>query len=275
MIVEVEREHTDWQPHRIAQHVLRKMSAEQRRNYLAYLLTIRVKGVRRSRVHAIEARAQQMALRAQREREESERERVRQTERDEMWRKRRAERERLAATHPRYAHPSSKIYKKWIITPEGAAFDAERKRERAERERLHREGIEHRKRERAEVRRQRELAREHEREREREIDEHGGPEGWSTWRLQKIIDEFADKIRVETRLELTRELLSAEFALGDGRTVTWGDATAHDHAQRIDLLLKNAHGSVETANRHRVAIAMLAEHETATLREIATTLGAS
>src|SRR5690606_36081744 len=66
-------------------------------------------------------------------------------------------------------------------------------------------------------------------------------------RMTAAIEQY----RVDVRLELTQELLGSEFALGDGRTVTWGEATAEDHQQRIEMLTKSAGGTLQTAARHQ------------------------
>lgn len=79
---------------------------------------------------------------------------------------------------------------------------------------------------------------------------------WSehTWRrAQEAIAEWAAQIRLET----TRELLGTLFALGDGTSVTWGQATIGEHEQRIAMLAKNATGVIETAARHQAAIRMI------------------
>lgn len=58
-------------------------------------------------------------------------------------------------------------------------------------------------------------------------------------------------------MEFTAELLASEFALGDGRRVTWGEATVGDHEQRIELLTKNAAANAEAAARHVNAVSVL------------------
>lgn len=78
--------------------------------------------------------------------------------------------------------------------------------------------------------------------------------------VMKAIAETAERVR----LEVTEELLGEQFALGDGRRVTWGRATVADHEQRITMLAKNAAANVEAAARHQAAIDMIkragAEH---------------
>lgn len=54
-----------------------------------------------------------------------------------------------------------------------------------------------------------------------------------------------------------RRLLSERFALGDGRWVTWTDATVDDHRQRIGYLLAKQSGLQRTIDRHAEAIAQI------------------
>jgi hypothetical protein len=68
-----------------------------------------------------------------------------------------------------------------------------------------------------------------------------------------ILDEFREKVR----LELTAELLSSSFSLGDGRKVLWGRATVADHRQRVALLVGQAEGTLRTAALHEEAIALI------------------
>lgn len=51
-----------------------------------------------------------------------------------------------------------------------------------------------------------------------------------------------------------RRLLSERFALGDGRWVTWTEATVDDHRQRIGYLLAKQTGLQRTIDRHAEAI---------------------
>jgi hypothetical protein len=92
------------------------------------------------------------------------------------------------------------------------------------------------------------------------------------WRLLRVeqVTEMVHKVAAQVRLETTEELLSSVFALGDGgERVTWGDATTEQHQRRIELLVGNAAGNVETAARHQAAIRMIQEVGAETLREAA------
>lgn len=78
-----------------------------------------------------------------------------------------------------------------------------------------------------------------------------------------------DHIEQRTRIEVTQELLSSVFALGDNVRVTWGEATVAQHEQRITLLLKNAEGNIDTAKRHQAAVEMITEAGVDTLADLA------
>lgn len=81
--------------------------------------------------------------------------------------------------------------------------------------------------------------------------------------VRRTMDEYASAIR----LEVTEELLASTFALGDGRQVTWGEATVEDHKTRIKLLETNAVKNLETAAKHQAAINMLEEAAASTLSD--------
>ncbi|MFL5688693.1 MAG: hypothetical protein ACJ77I_06860 [Chloroflexota bacterium] len=84
-----------------------------------------------------------------------------------------------------------------------------------------------------------------------------------------ILGEAIKDYTQSVRLRVTQELLETSFALGDGRRVTWGDATIDEHEQRIAFLTNHAAGTLETAGRHQAAIGMLAEANAACLRDLA------
>jgi hypothetical protein len=91
--------------------------------------------------------------------------------------------------------------------------------------------------------------------------------------LHKMASELPDTLeryRQEIRLEITQELLEEEFALGDGRKVTWGRATVLQHTTRIDLLKKNIVGNMSAAIRHQAAIDMIKKHRVTCLGKIQT-----
>jgi flagellar biosynthesis GTPase FlhF len=84
-------------------------------------------------------------------------------------------------------------------------------------------------------------------------------------------ERFADAIqefRAQVRLELTVELLSTTFALGDGRKTTWGRASVADHRMRMEMLTDQAMGTLETVVLHEKAIEMIAEHGVTCLTDV-------
>lgn len=87
--------------------------------------------------------------------------------------------------------------------------------------------------------------------------------------LELRLSETVARVVAETRLELTRDLLHTEFALGTGEKVTWGDATADQHEQRAALLRLNSVANVDAESRHRKAIEMLRDAGASRLSELA------
>lgn len=84
-----------------------------------------------------------------------------------------------------------------------------------------------------------------------------------------VLTQAMDDVRQAARLELTREFLETEFALGDGVRVTWGSASVEHHQQRIAMLTHHAAGTLETAERHHAAVAMLSESGARCLNDVA------
>lgn len=91
---------------------------------------------------------------------------------------------------------------------------------------------------------------------------------FALWRMNNAFEGLRQATRREVQLELTAELLQASFAVGEGRQVSWGDATVNDHLTRIQLLLSQAGGNVSTANRHKAAIHLLQKNGVKTLNEV-------
>jgi hypothetical protein len=83
--------------------------------------------------------------------------------------------------------------------------------------------------------------------------------------MNQITEQFA----AELKAEWTAELLSSEFALADGTTVTWGDATVEQHEQRVELFTRNAVANAEGAARHKLAIEALKQSGSPTLNDLA------
>jgi hypothetical protein len=72
-------------------------------------------------------------------------------------------------------------------------------------------------------------------------------------------------VRETTRLEVTADLLASLFAVGDGRRVTWAEATKDDHRQRIEMLSANITANAEAAARHQIAIQIITDAGVETL----------
>lgn len=87
-------------------------------------------------------------------------------------------------------------------------------------------------------------------------------------RLSAAVSGLVADTAAATRLEVTQELLSSIFALGDGTRVTWGEATIEQHEQRIAMLTTSISGTVETAARHEVAVEMIRSAGVRTLGEV-------
>lgn len=85
----------------------------------------------------------------------------------------------------------------------------------------------------------------------------GGPRAHGFDQLAEDLRDITAKYAAELRMEWTAELLATEFALGDGRRVTWGSATLAEHEQRAAMLEQNAVANAEAAARHRSAIQAL------------------
>jgi hypothetical protein len=68
-------------------------------------------------------------------------------------------------------------------------------------------------------------------------------------------------------MEWTTELLNSEFALGDGTTTTWGDATREQHEARMELHGRNALAGMEGYARHAAAVEELERTGAESLRE--------
>jgi len=79
-----------------------------------------------------------------------------------------------------------------------------------------------------------------------------------------IVKEFEESVR----LRVTNELLATSFALYDGTTTTWGEATAVQHVARAEKLENQAEGFVVTAARHRAAADMIQRASVASLSQL-------
>ena len=65
-----------------------------------------------------------------------------------------------------------------------------------------------------------------------------------------------------------RQLLDETFGIGDGRRITWGEATVADHQARADMLAKMRDGLDATIARHLDAIAQLQQANARCLNDL-------
>lgn len=222
----------DETPEVIAHRLARQMSVTQRMSLVVRTLASEIEFLRRSRAREVERQA---VLAKERAEVVAQQERDRaawaalQPERESADQEKRAYWER----YPMRAPKSTRIYREWARSDSG-------------REYLRREAAE-------------------EAAREAELQAAGGYWGL----LRKQVDEALTEARQEGRLELTRELLGSSFALGDGRSVTWGEATEAEHQQRMSLLGRQAAGTIETMTIHETAVQMLRASNARCLNEIA------
>lgn len=63
-------------------------------------------------------------------------------------------------------------------------------------------------------------------------------------------------------------LMTQSFALGDGRRVSWGEATIADHEARVAFLSRKRSGLDDTIQRHRGVIDQLKQAGASCLNEI-------
>lgn len=103
--------------------------------------------------------------------------------------------------------------------------------------------------------------------RRREEEEAGRRRFWQT--ITDATARYAEALK----MEWTRELLDSGFALPDGTTVLWGDATVEQHMERREMFMRNAVANAEGAARHDQAIRELSEAGVTTLREMVSVRG--
>jgi hypothetical protein len=87
-------------------------------------------------------------------------------------------------------------------------------------------------------------------------------------RFSERIGEIMARAQQDFELRLTDTLLNSRFTLRDGTFVAWGDATAAQHGERMELFAELAESNLEGMARHAKAIELLRSHGVATLRQI-------
>lgn len=78
------------------------------------------------------------------------------------------------------------------------------------------------------------------------------------WRSGPGPTEVLERLTSERQDALDKMMLGG-FALGDGRYVTWEDATVDDHKRRIVFLEKGMSGTRRTIRQHQATIELLNE----------------
>lgn len=72
----------------------------------------------------------------------------------------------------------------------------------------------------------------------------------------------------ETTIDQRRKRLEATFPLGDGRRVTWSEATRSEHEERIAYLERHIAGTRRTIDEHLAAIDLIDQHGVTCLADI-------
>lgn len=233
-------EYPDAAPEWVAARAVRNIRASERTTLLAALLTERIEARRRARSREVERQA---ALSSQ----WAENERRSQATQAEYLLQHAAN---CQIIHRGYGNGYYAAVacdeRKRKASPEGLAASAEWKRRREE----------------TRQRRLDEAAREELRLRDPEEYDRLYPSPWVM--LTRAMEDYRDRVR----LDLTIELLGSQFALGDGRTTTWGRASIEDHEQRIAVLMQGIEGSGRTIVLHEKAIELLEARSAACLNDV-------
>jgi hypothetical protein len=82
-------------------------------------------------------------------------------------------------------------------------------------------------------------------------------------RRAKVFSELTERLH----MQWTDELLSKDFAVGDGSIVTWADATIEQHEARVEMLFVNVQGNGDAIRRHEAAVIDILENRVSTLAE--------
>lgn len=219
MVRDADERQPQEQPDTLAVAIVKRIRAAARDELLARAIADLVVSVRRSKVRALE---QEAVL---------EKSRQDFAGRVAEWEEQKRQRQASWVAHPASAPRNTRVYKTWATTTdEGRVFEEQRAREeadKAERARLYRE------------------------------DPDAYDERYGVGRIMREFQASIEAIRTEAKLELTSELLGASFALGDGRSVTWGSATMDEHRQRIEMLGRNIEGNLDTMRVHEMAVELL------------------
>lgn len=72
----------------------------------------------------------------------------------------------------------------------------------------------------------------------------------------------------EIDVSIFKRLFEKAFSLGDGTTVSWGEATLEQHQMRIAMLTKQREGLDDTIERHRRAVEIITQSGVSRLNEV-------
>lgn len=86
-------------------------------------------------------------------------------------------------------------------------------------------------------------------------------------RKKQILEKVGTELK---KLEAFRRVegFNCVFALGDGRRVTWGEATKEEHLQRVAILERMRAGIEDTIERHKEAVRLLERTGARNLNEL-------
>lgn len=76
--------------------------------------------------------------------------------------------------------------------------------------------------------------------------------------------------KVKLAMDFTDSLLASEFALGDGRRVTWGEATPAEHRDRIEMMHRQIDGCERDLELHSRVLEALVSSGASSLNDLRT-----
>jgi hypothetical protein len=91
------------------------------------------------------------------------------------------------------------------------------------------------------------------------------------WFAEMVAAFSPSRPLVEQRIAQAAEfsqLLRSRFAIGDGRHISWAEATIEEHEQRIAMLQQMRSGITETIKRHEQAVKLLRQTGASCLAEL-------
>lgn len=86
-------------------------------------------------------------------------------------------------------------------------------------------------------------------------------------RRVRIAAPILEGVPTHDQVQNRKDLVAGSFALGDGRRVSWGEATVEQHRERIAYLAKLRDGYNVTISQHESAIALIVKNGVSCLSE--------